>query len=169
MEATTNKSSLGSTTYASVDLFNELAEEEYGQTNASLSATESSDEIQQHSLNIEKTAKKTWIVACLVVLMGAAASASFLYLGISSAKSDKLDIFERRASDTVKRIDSSWGDYEVAAKWIHESCRNWRNNGFNRTDFRILYNYLKSGGLDVSVKDSRLQLRYHSYRSCANT
>ena len=108
----------------------------------------SSEELQQHSLNVEKTTKRTRIVALLVVLMGAAAGASFLYLGITSANNDSTDSFERRASDMAKEIDGSWSDYESSALWIHESCRNWRTDNFNRTDFEVLYNYLISGGLE---------------------
>ncbi|CAB9511705.1 Receptor-type guanylate cyclase gcy [Seminavis robusta] len=108
----------------------------------------SSEEIQKHSMNVEKTTKKTKLVAFLVVLVGAIASGSFLYIGITNSKHDVEDNFERRASDMAKEIDGAWADYDSSALWIHESCRNWRTSNFTREDFEVLYNYLISGGLE---------------------
>jgi len=104
--------------------------------------------IEEHSVNIEKSAKRTYFVAILVVMLGAAASSAFLYLGITNSKSDEEELFERRAVDLAKEIDSAWRDYEVAALWIHESCRNWREENYTHDDFRVLYDYIKSSGLD---------------------
>lgn len=51
----------------------------------------------------------------------------------------------------AREIDSSWNDYESSTLWIHESCRNWRTNNFSYLDFEILYNYLRSGGLEFKA------------------
>jgi len=116
------------------------------QSNTSCSMTERT--LQEHSLNIEKTTKRTKIVALMVVLMGAIAGAAFLYVGIRSENDNVQDRFERRAIDMSKEIDGSWQDYESSCLLIHESCRNWREENFTHVDFEVLYYYIKAQGLD---------------------
>ena len=128
--------------------------EESESYSASYTATSnSSDQIKEQSMNIERTAKRSFIVALCVVLMGAAASAGFLYIGIATANKKQEESFERRASDLANEIESSWRDYETTALWIHESCRNWRTSNFTHRDFRILYEYIVSGGLDFNAAE----------------
>lgn len=102
---------------------------------------------------IERTAKRSWAISVLVVMLGAMASGGFLYLGITSAHKQEEERFERHAHDLAKEIISSWRDYETAALWIHESCRDWRTGSFTRQDFRVLYNYLIAGGLDFFLAE----------------
>jgi len=102
---------------------------------------------------IKRSARRTWIITFLMIVMGAAASGCFLYLGISSAEDDTKDSFDRRAHDLSKEIVSSWRDYETAALWIHEACRDWRDGSFTRADFRVLHNYIISGGLDFFLAE----------------
>ena len=68
-----------------------------------------------------------------------------MYLGISNTKSDGEEQFDRRASELVSEIESSWHDYETAGLWIHQACRN---GNTTRQDFRAVYEYLSSGGLE---------------------
>jgi len=98
-------------------------------------------------MDVEKTTKRTAIVALLVVIIGAIASSSFMYMGITAAEDDVEDRFDRRANEVAKEIQGSWSDYESSTLWIHESCRNWRQDNFTWRDFEVLYNYLISGGL----------------------
>jgi hypothetical protein len=84
------------------------------------STSESDSEVlQQHFLDIEKTTRRTSLVAMMVVLMGTAAAAIFLYTGISSEKSNVKELFDRRASDMAKEITGAWDDYEAMGSWIH--------------------------------------------------
>lgn len=39
-------------------------------------------------------------------------------------------------------------DYELAASWIHESARMWRDDGFTYENFNELYHYIVGSGLD---------------------
>ncbi|CAB9496134.1 Receptor-type guanylate cyclase gcy [Seminavis robusta] len=110
-----------------------------------------SETIKEHSMNIEKTTKRTLLAALLVLIVGSVASCSFLYMGISNTKQDNSGEFERRASDLAKSIDSSWKDYDAAALWVHQACRNWRTDNFTSEDFEILYHYTTSGGLDFEM------------------
>lgn len=99
----------------------------------------------------DETAPRTRLAAFLVVIMGAAAAASFLYLGITYACHEADDEFERRASDLAQEIDAAWQDYETAGLWVHQSCHDWRkpnNTQCDREGFERLYHYLVFGGLD---------------------
>lgn len=143
----------GLTTSESSDLMYEMEEEakDLSMTGGGADTTGSgstSEEIKQHSMNIEKTARRTVLMALLVILVGGAAAASFLYVGITSEEDNGQDEFISRAKDFTKEIDSSWNDYETAVKWMHESCRNWREDGFSREDFYAQYKYALSGGLE---------------------
>ena len=110
--------------------------------------------IDEDQRELKRNAVRTGIVAVIVILLGAATSVSFLYLGISNARDDEQDSFERRASDLSKEIGSTLRDYEMAAAWIHETCRNWREGNFTRKDFHVLYNYLeKSSRLEFYVAE----------------
>ena len=99
---------------------------------------------------------RTFIVGCLIVLIGAGVSGAFLALGISGAHRDQALRFERQASELVKAIQARWNDYAVAALWVHEACRSTADqpetadflNICSREDFGELYEYLLAGGLD---------------------
>ncbi|CAB9505272.1 Receptor-type guanylate cyclase gcy [Seminavis robusta] len=154
MEGTTQPSSNWIDAYKSEEIANELESEfadEDDQTRSN--SNSSSDEIHQHFLNVEKTTRRTRLAANMVVLMGAVAAFSFLYMGISSAKSDTKDLFERRAGDFAKEVDSAWHDYESAASWVHSACRNWRHDNFTHEDFEAVYLYLIAAGLDFYAVD----------------
>jgi len=117
-----------------------------------LSSTQirSPEELQSLSVSMERTTKRTRLLALLVLLIGAAASASFMYLGIHSMRRDVDQEFQRRASDMAKGFQEAWRHYETSALFIHQACRNWRETNFTWNDFEILYEYLINdhGGLD---------------------
>ena len=79
---------------------------------------------------------------------GTLASASFLAIGITSSVSEQEDQFERSASDLVSKIESAWEDYVHAASIIHGRCRG---RDFTRQDFRNLYEYITSDGLEFQA------------------
>ncbi|CAB9531786.1 Histidine kinase (Partial), partial [Seminavis robusta] len=105
-------------------------------------------ELEALSLNVEKTTKRTRFLALLVVLIGAAAAAAFLALGITSANQDASDLFLGRARTIGVEIGTSWRDYETAALWIQESCRDWRHTNYTRDDFALLYEFIRRMPLD---------------------
>lgn len=106
--------------------------------------------LKQQAINVEKTTKRIRLLAFLVVLMGAAAGGSFLYLGITNLHKENEDQFERHASDLANEITIAWRDYETAALWIHQSCMDWRTEGTHcsREGFERLSHYLRAGGLE---------------------
>ncbi|CAB9528997.1 Receptor-type guanylate cyclase gcy [Seminavis robusta] len=108
------------------------------------------DSIQRHSLDIEKTTKRTTWAALLVVIVGAVASASFLYMGISNEKETKDESFQKRSTDLAEGVQGAMNDYENACSWIHQACKHWREYDFAYKDFRDLHDSIAAygGGLD---------------------
>eukprot|EP00977_Amphora_coffeiformis_P003392 scaffold630_cov174-Amphora_coffeaeformis.AAC.12 len=98
----------------------------------------------------ETMVKRTIMSASLVLLIGSITSAGFMYIGITNSRSDHRDQFDRRASELVSGIENSWNDYETAGLWIHEACRN---RDATREEFRAVYEYLSSGGLDFQAAE----------------
>lgn len=92
--------------------------------------------------------KSNFLIMCLIIFLGLATSCAFLAIGITAAKGDQQEQFERRAEDLVNRIERSWHDYVVAASYIHGRCRG-RN--FTRADFRQTFEYLNSSGLEFQA------------------
>ena len=127
-----------------VDDTNEDASSMHGDTTVSDRNKESRENLKV----MRNATSRTWSITILLVLMGSAASAIFLYMGISGAKNEQQQNFERRATEFSKEIDAAWDDYEGAIRWTHSECRNWRNDNFTYDDFEALYHYLVYGGLD---------------------
>ena len=91
---------------------------------------------------------RIWVIVSLIVVLGCAASAAFLTIGVTSAIKEQEDQFERSASDLVSKIESAWEDYVHAASIIHGRCRR---RDFTRADFRELYEYITSDGLEFQA------------------
>jgi hypothetical protein len=62
-------------------------------------------------------------VLLFLLIVGAAASVTFLFLGITSAREGQNDLFVRRSSELVKEIQNAFKDYEVAGQWEYHSRR----------------------------------------------
>jgi signal transduction histidine kinase/CheY-like chemotaxis protein len=106
-----------------------------------------------------------WITVGLIVFIGAAASAAFFSLGISSAKNDSDKQATQRATELTFAIESAAHDYELFGLWIHESCQKSFNItdvpleedsaahlGFcSRDEFKRLYDYIVSAGVEVQA------------------
>jgi signal transduction histidine kinase len=90
----------------------------------------------------------TRVVVFFILLLGAATAAAFTAIGVTSAKEEQRDQFDRRALDLVNQIQRAWEDYVTAAAWIHGQCRS---RGFTRTDFRQTYEYLINSGLSFQA------------------
>ena len=91
------------------------------------------------------------VTAGLVLFLGSATAAAFLGIGVTSARNEQEDLFERAAADTTNKIRDALDDYVNAVAMVHARCR--RRN-FSRQEFRDLYEYLihadddNSGGGD---------------------
>jgi signal transduction histidine kinase/CheY-like chemotaxis protein len=91
---------------------------------------------------------KTNLLCALVLLVGAAASAAFMAIGINGSNQIQDDLFDRHAAEIASSIETSWQSYEVAGLYAHEAGRS-RN--VSRKEFRELYEYLISTGLVFQV------------------
>ena len=91
---------------------------------------------------------RIWIIVSFIVVLGCATSSAFLAIGVTSAVHEQEDQFERSAADLVSKIESAWEDYVHAASVIHGRCRS---RDFSRQDFRNLYEYLISDGLEFQA------------------
>ncbi|KAI2498686.1 phosphorelay sensor kinase [Fragilaria crotonensis] len=91
---------------------------------------------------------KTNLMCALVLLVGAAASAAFMAIGIDGSNQIQDDLFDRHAAEIAGSIETSWQSYEVAGLYVHEAGRS-RN--VSRKEFRELYEYLISTGLVFQV------------------
>lgn len=65
------------------------------------------------------------LFAALILCLGAGATAAFLTIGVSGAKSDKRQNFARRATELKMSLETAWGDYETFGLWIHQACRHY--------------------------------------------
>jgi hypothetical protein len=114
----------------------------------SSSAAGKMEDLKSLSMNVEKTTKRTWLLAFLVVLMGTAAASAFMALGITAAQKNASDSFQKRAIKVAVEIEKSWQNYDTAALWIHQACHDWRTNEHAREDFALLYRYIRTIPLD---------------------
>jgi signal transduction histidine kinase len=100
------------------------------------------------SVSTRERLKSTVLITSLILVLGAATSAAFFGVGITSARRDQVDQFDNQAQDLVNRIERAWEDYVTAASWIHGRCRS---RSFSRKDFRETYEYLINSGLDFQA------------------
>jgi signal transduction histidine kinase/CheY-like chemotaxis protein len=84
--------------------------------------------------------------ALSVLALSLAGCAGFLVYGISKARADADESFERRAIELIQTIETTWKEYDNAALSIHNICRRSRNT--TRKEFREFYEYLLAGGLE---------------------
>eukprot|EP00977_Amphora_coffeiformis_P019423 scaffold7227_cov160-Amphora_coffeaeformis.AAC.2 len=100
-------------------------------------------------------------VAGIMVLVGAAITAAFLILAISSAQRDVDLRFEKTVNDVVSAARGGWAAFEGGALWIHEACRPSVDNPVNqmlpgtricsRERFAQLQQYLRADGLEFQA------------------
>jgi len=58
-----------------------------------------------------------WLFTFFIIVLGAAASAALLAVGILGAQTDSTHEFEREAEELVHAIDLSWKNYEMMGLW----------------------------------------------------
>ncbi len=95
--------------------------------------------------------KNTLLLVFMIVILGTGTAVAFLSMGITAARTarnDQENQFTRSSLDLVNKIEHVWEDYLTAAAWIHGRCSH-RN--FSRIDFREMYEYVVSSGLDFQA------------------
>jgi signal transduction histidine kinase/CheY-like chemotaxis protein len=97
--------------------------------------------------NLFNRLDRTIVFCILILILGAAASAAFIFVGVSSVHEKENEYFNNRASETVNHIDHAWKSYETSGLYVHETCRE----GCTRRKFREVYEYIVSTGLEFQV------------------
>jgi hypothetical protein len=57
-------------------------------------------------------------------------------------------LFQIRALELVTSVETAWGDYESASRWIHQACAL---HPISRHDFSHIFEYL-AAGVEVQVR-----------------
>jgi signal transduction histidine kinase/CHASE1-domain containing sensor protein/CheY-like chemotaxis protein len=84
--------------------------------------------------------------ALFVLALSLAGCGAFLAYGITAARADADESFQRRAIELIQTIEHTWKEYEHIALSIHNVCRRSRNT--TRKEFREFYEYLLAAGLE---------------------
>jgi CHASE1-domain containing sensor protein len=83
-----------------------------------------------------------------VSLIGIVSTASILAFGLLGAYHDQENKFTRAADDLLNQFENVVKEYATAGLWIHEACRTRTKS---QEDFRTLYDYLVSSGLEFQA------------------
>ncbi|CAB9507914.1 respiration control sensor protein ArcB [Seminavis robusta] len=92
-----------------------------------------------------KIRQRIGLVVSLLLLVGAAAGATLIGVGTSSAQKEQQKEFERLAVDAANQVDVALKDYLQTALWVHQACL--QRDTMNHVDFRHVYQYVASTGL----------------------
>lgn len=91
--------------------------------------------------------RKSRLYALLILLLGGGAAAAFLFVGIQGTTREQQDLFMGYSVEVVESIERTFEKYKVAGLLVHQAC----HNGITRREFRELYEYLISTGLEFQV------------------
>jgi hypothetical protein len=94
-----------------------------------------------------QAAMRAGLLPALILLIGAAACALILGIGISAAKSHEEKRFQRLSEDVVLQLEKSFHEYKSASLWLQQASRSGKQT---REEFRSLYSYMLATGLDFN-------------------
>ena len=94
--------------------------------------------------SITPVTRRSKLSIALVLLLGLSGGIAFCVLTIRAEQAAQNEHFVTRATQLSKDITSTVQEYEVAARSVHNVCRNRKTT---RQEFRQFYEYLTSGGL----------------------
>jgi signal transduction histidine kinase/CheY-like chemotaxis protein len=106
-----------------------------------------SDEDSPRSSSPRQAAMRGCLLPALILLVGAAACALILGIGISAASSEQDKQFRRVSTDLVHQFGKAWDEYKSASLWVQQSSRSGKQT---REEFHTLYKYLLATGLDFN-------------------
>jgi signal transduction histidine kinase/CheY-like chemotaxis protein len=84
-------------------------------------------------------------IPTLIIIIGAAASALILGIGISAARSEQNKEFEQQSKALVHQFGKAWDQYTTASSWVQQASRSGKQT---REEFRTMYRYLLATGLE---------------------
>jgi hypothetical protein len=89
--------------------------------------------------------KRVIRIPALIIIIGAAASALILKIGISAARSKQSKQFKHQSKDLVHEFGKAWDQYTAATLWVQQASRSGKQT---REEFHTLYRYLLATGLE---------------------
>lgn len=97
---------------------------------------------------------RTLVISTMVGIVGFLGSTLFLGLGITAAVGEQETLFQIRALELVATLETAWGDYETASRWLHQACGS---HPISRNDFSHIFEYL-TAGVEVQVRSNNMTL-----------
>ena len=106
---------------------------------------------------VPPTNRRNLAIHFSVLLVGLLSAAAALAFGLSGAFQDQDNKFARVSDDLLGKFDSVVHEYETVGLWIHEACRSREKS---HEDFRTLYEYLTSTGLQFQAISFALKISH---------
>ena len=94
--------------------------------------------------NAGQSRNNRWMIPLLIVLIGTAASAAFIALGVISEHDDAQAEFEKRAAVFPSYFRDLLSSYQVAGLWAHQGVMH---GDLSRARFAEIYQHIASTGL----------------------
>ena len=88
----------------------------------------------------------TWLFWGLVLLFSVTAAGVIMGFGISAARREQSNRFDRVAEDILNQFEASFAEFVVAGLWLQQATLDRRQT---HAGFRTVYDYIKSSGLNV--------------------
>ena len=82
----------------------------------------------------------------LTLLFSATAFGVILGVGISAARKEQSDRFNRVSQDLLNQFERSFADFVVSGLWLQQATLDRKQT---RTGFRTVYDYIRSSGLNI--------------------
>jgi len=90
-----------------------------------------------------RTIHRGWQFSFVIFLVGCASSGVILGLGLSAAKADQSQRFEKIAGDLLSSFERAFEDYQLGALWLHQA----ENRQMSHEEFRDIYEYMNQSGI----------------------
>ena len=99
-----------------------------------------------------KRRNQHYLLALCIVVVGVLCATAFLTVGIRGLRNDQSLRLQKKTTEIVKAVQTTWNEYETVALWIHQNFRtkdDFSTFSEERHNFEILYEYTKSIGLEI--------------------
>ena len=91
------------------------------------------------------------LIAILIGMVGMGASALILGAGIRSANQDQELKFLGLGAEIMNQFERAVADYVTAGLWVHQACFQRTRTTMTHREFRVVYEYLVSTGLEFQA------------------
>jgi hypothetical protein len=141
-----------------------LVDIEKGRERTSLD-NNNSDEDSPSSSSPRQAAMRGCLLPALIFLVGVAACALILGIGISAASNEQDKQFKRVSTDLVHQVGKAWEEYKSASLWVQQASRSGKES---REEFHTLYRYLRATGLGFNSIAYLTNVTHDERATCEN-